>query len=474
MNALRAVIGVLLCASFVRAESVPTYSHDIAPIVYEHCASCHRPGEAAPFSLLTYEDAAKRAKLLSRVTGKRYMPPWKAEPSDLGVFLDERHLTDAQIDTFRRWYEAGAPRGDVADLPPMPTFRSGWQLGEPDMVLTMDQSFDIPAEGRDVYRNFVVPNPGDKLRYVKAVEFRPSSPTVVHHAIFFLDRTGRARELDAQDAQAGYGGMLGPGFAPSGGLGGWAVGAQPIPLPEGLAWTIQPRSDLVIQTHFHPSGKAESERSTIGLYFTDAAPTEQMMPIPMISRAIDIPPGEKNYTRELSFKLPVDVKVIGLTPHAHQVCRDMKVLADMPDGTTKTVIHIPDWDFNWQEQYRYADPPTIPAGATLRTISTYDNSADNPRNPNSPPKRITWGPESTDEMLFQIIRVVPEGAFGRVRLALAIAQQRKTMFGLDGPSNKEIYQKMITNKFDADGDGQLSAAERAQAQEFLKQIPGRR
>ncbi len=392
--------------------AVPTFDRDVAPIVYGNCVSCHRAGEVAPFPLQAYADVKKRASLIADVTGRRYMPPWKPEPG-YGRFVGERRLTDAQVKTIADWAAGGAPEGDAKDLPAAPVLPGdGWQLGKPDLVVTMPQSFTVPADGdhgRDVYRAFVLPLNLTEDKYVTAVEFRPDNRAAVHHALFFLDASGVAREKEraTHDGQPGYSTFGGPGFLPSGGLGGWAPGATPDPLPDGWGRMLRKNSDLVAQFHFHPTGKAETVRASIGLYFAKAKPDRIVAGGNAHSRRIDIPPGDANYVVTASYKVPVDVDVIGVTPHAHLLCRDMHGWATLPSGERKELIWIKDWDFNWQGQYRYADPVRLPAGTVVEMRYVYDNSDKNERNPNSPPKRVRFGEQTTDEMAFLFLEYSP-------------------------------------------------------------------
>ena len=366
----------------------PTYNHDIAPILHKRCVSCHASGEVGPFPLASYADAARRAALIAQVTASRYMPPWKPEPG-YGDFEGARALTKPEIDTLARWAAAGAPLGDPVSAQPAPAPASA-KLASPDLVVRMEKPFTVPAEGPDLYRCFVIPLGLDAGRYASRIEFRPGNPKVVHHALFFLDRAKVAPKSE-------YACFGAPGFL-GGGLGGWSPGSPPIRMPEGAAATLSAKSDLVLQLHFHPTGKPETVESSVAFEFTSDAPRRRLMGVALGSRNIDIPPGEKSYKVTDSFVLPVDVDAIGIIPHAHYVCKEMKGVARLPNGSTEWLIRIRDWDFNWQEQYRYRRPLRLPEGTRLEMEFTYDNSAQNPRNPNHPPQRVRWGPDGTDEM----------------------------------------------------------------------------
>jgi peroxiredoxin len=393
------------CAIPLRQPASPggvTFSHDVASILFAHCATCHRPGEVAPFSLLSYADAAKRASLIATVTARRYMPPWEPEPG-YGHFQGERRLSDAEITTLRRWAERGAPEGDPRELPPVPHFRVGWQLGEPDLTIRMPKPFTVAADGPDQYECFVIPLHLSADKYVRGLEFRPGARAAVHHALFLLD----AGHIGHQNGQS-YSCFGTPGFLPSGALGGWTPGMQPACMPDGLQLILRRGSDLVMQIHYHPTGKPEIDQSELGLYFTDKPPTKWVADIALGSHQIDIPAGERAYKVRDHFEIPVNVEAVGIIPHAHYICKDMRGRAILPDGRKRWLIWIRDWNFNWQEQYRYVTPVQLPAGTELEMEFTYDNSDGNLRNPNHPAQRVVWGPGTTDEMAGLHLQVVPE------------------------------------------------------------------
>lgn len=383
-----------------------TFSEHIAPILYDNCVTCHRPGEAAPFPLISYDDVVNRGKLIASVTKARYMPPWHAEPG-FGDFADERRLSDDQIATIAKWVEAGMPRGNAARMPKPPAFPDGWQLGKPDLVLEMPAAVDVPASGPDIYRNFAIPTGLAEDKWIGAIEFRPGNRRVVHHAIFGYVRGGSAAELEGADGKPGFGGAMPlgwvPAFRPSGNLGGWALGNTPRFQPDGLAWPIAKGSDLVVQLHLHPTGKPETERSTIGLYFAPASPARKVREImaPGLFGALakmDIPAGEKNYVVNGAARTFANMRVYSVMAHAHYLGKEMKAIATLPDGTTKPMLWIRNWDFNWQDRYVYKQPIDLPKGSRIEVTIVYDNSADNPRNPCNPPRRVRWGLQSSDEM----------------------------------------------------------------------------
>ena len=398
------VVGVVVMGSGAVAHASPpaavTFTKDVAPILFENCATCHRPGEVAPFPLLTYKDAKRRAGQIAEVTASRFMPPWLPVPGH-GEFAAERRLTDAQAGALKAWADAGAPEGDPKDLPPTPKFTDGWALGEPDLVVKMPEKYTLRAEGRDVFRVFVLPLNLPEDKYVTAVDYRPANRKIVHHALLFTDNRGQARKLDAEDPEPGYGrGGGGVGFAPTGGLGGWAPGVTARHLPDGVARLMHKGSDLVVQVHFHPSGKEEQEQSTIGIYFAKKEPQKLAFSLPKGFRRsmLDIAPGQKDFTMSDSFTLPMEANVVGIFPHAHLLCKEIKVDATLPDGSKKPLVWIKDWDWNWQDEFQYKSAVRLPAGTRIDQKYVFDNSAENPRNPNQPPKRVTWGEQTADEM----------------------------------------------------------------------------
>jgi len=419
---------LLLCLAASAFPSPITFNKDIAPIVFKNCAPCHRPGESGPFNLLTYDDVTKRAQQIVAVTKKRYMPPWLPEPG-FGKFADERRLTDDQIALLDRWVAEGSPRGDAADLPPLPKFVEGWQLGEPDLMLRAKKPYTLAASGTDVYRNFIFSIPSGDVRYVRALEIRPGNKRVVHHANLLIDRNRSSRWKDGRDGQPGFPGMDLKIEAnvqdPESHLLFWKPGSVISEEPPGMAWPVEPGTDLVLNMHLQPSGKPETIEPSLGLYFTKDAPTLRPLLVQLENdRSLDIPPGATNFTISDDFTLPIDVDVLGIYPHAHYLGRHVEAFATLPDGKRTPLIRIDDWNLNWQAVYRYETPVFLPKGTTIAMRWTYDNSTANPANPNHPPRRVTAGDRSTDEMGHVWLQLLPRGP-GDQRMVIQEALMRK-------------------------------------------------
>jgi hypothetical protein len=409
---IAALLMIFVGGSAAAADPAPagerlTFNKHIAPIVFTRCAECHRPGEVAPFSLLSYADVHKRAKQITQVTSDKYMPPWKSVEGH-GRFAGERRLTSDQIELFGRWVSQGAAEGEARDLPPAPQFSDEWKLGQPDIVLTMAEPYGIPADGPDIYRNFVLKLEVPPGKYIKALEYRPSNRRVVHHALFASDASPKSREADEADPLPGFQGSLNiPGRLFPGSMSAWAPGREARPLPEGISMPWKNGTDLVLQLHLHPSGKPEEERSSVGFFLTDEPPQRSMVDIMMIDRKIDIPPGEAAFRTRDEFSVPVETEVLALFPHMHMIGRDFRLTAVPPAGEPFDLIWINDWDFNWQSLYQCDPPVRLAAGTKVVLEGVHDNSAANFRNPNNPPQRVTFGEQTSNEMTAALLQLVP-------------------------------------------------------------------
>ncbi|HTU44324.1 MAG TPA: tetratricopeptide repeat protein [Bryobacteraceae bacterium] len=454
MKSVLLLLALAVAAAASETPKLPTFGHDIAPIIYQNCAPCHRRGQAAPFSLLTYQDVKKHARQIANVTKRRYMPPWPPEPG-YGDFQDERRLTDEQIRMIGDWVRAGAPEGPANDAPPPPQFASDWQLGEPDLVLQAARPFLLPASGPDVFWNFIFHPDLKTTHYVRAIEIRPGADRLVHHANLLIDRTGSTRRLEATPG-AGFPGMeltidRNP-LDPDSHFLFWKPGTVPYSEPDGFSWRLDPGNFLVLNAHLQPSGKVEQVRPTIGLYFTDKPPTRFPLLIQLEhDGALDIPAGVRDFMVSDDFRIPIDADVLAVYPHAHYLGKLLEAYATLPDGTRKWLIRIPDWDLNWQAVYRYREPVFLPKGSVISMRYHYDNSASNVRNPNNPPKRVHAGNRATDEMGHLWLQVLPRGRGDHRRpLQEAIMRHRLEKYPNDFSAHLNLGA-LLLSRLDAQG-----------------------
>jgi len=484
-----------LLAQQGEAKAKPTFTEDVAPIVFANCAHCHRSGEAAPFPLTSYREVRKRGRNLLAAVEDGFMPPWHPAPG-YGRFRNEARLAEREIETLRRWVKTGMPQGPADELPALPEFTPGWQLGEPDLILTTQGAFKVPARGRDIYRNFAIPVGLEEDRWITAIEVRPSSRSVLHHTLVMLDENGEAQEQEGRDGRPGFRGMRLRGGRL---IAGWAVGGMPEHLPEGLAIKLPKGSDLVLQSHLHPSGKAAKEQTTLGLHFADEAPERtlvsiQLPPLFGFTAGIDIPPNERDYRLTDSFELPCDVEAVSVGGHAHLLCRSMKMHAVDPDGNEIPLLKITNWDFDWQNRYTYRSLVPLPEGSTIYAELIYDNSRANKNNPNRPPKRVRWGRETTDEMGSLSLMVVPadEADLGKLEAAVlakvggrALARAKDVIderfAGFDSNGDGELQKDEVPrrmqfffDRLDTDGNGALSKSEAKAIEKLLDGLGGGR
>jgi hypothetical protein len=469
-------------------ENAPvTFSGQVAPIVFGHCVSCHRAGEIAPFPLLTYADVKKHGHQIVDVTTSRVMPPWKAQQG-AEVFHDARALTEPQIADLGRWVKQGMPEGNPADLPELPKFTQGWQLGDPDLVLEPSGDFHLPADGPDVYRCFVFPTNFDQDRYISAMEVRPGNRRIVHHAMGYVDVSGMARRLDEADPGPGYTAFGGVGFAPLCTLDGWGPGIIPRRLPEGVGMYVPKGADIVVQLHYHPTGKPESDRTRIGLYFCDKPVDKQLHMAVALNFDLRIPPNASHHEVRASLTIPADITLLRIAPHMHLLGHDIAVTATLPDGTSRALVAVPEWDFRWQGIFSFKEPVKLPKGSTVDVLAHFDNTADNPSNPSRPPREVTWGEGTDDEMcvaaLFYTVDAehltqgiagnpisqVPGSGGGHVPARLFPGPP--AMLLSSGNMSPEIQARIAMKMFDKNGDGKLDPKERADAMKFIEQFSG--
>ncbi len=401
------ISGLVLAAM---AQAAPNFAADIAPIVNARCVPCHYAGGPGPFPLTSYADVKKHAQQIMQVTRSRYMPPWLPAKQPVH-FADELRLSEEQIKTIADWVKAGAAEGESSGGAPVEVDGT-WRLGTPDLVVKAARAFRVPADGKDVFWNFILSPQLTRERYVRAVDIRPSNPKIVHHANIIIDRTGSER-IREKTPGAGFAGMdvtvLRSPLDLAGHFLFWKPGSIPWSEPDGLSWRLDPGNDLVLNMHLQPSGKEEWEQPEIALYFTDKRPVRFPYLLQLEHDGLlDIAAGRRDFVVTDSFKLPIDTQVMAVYPHAHYLGALLEAWATEPDGTRVQLIKIPAWDPNWQAVYRYQEPLRLPEGTVVSMRYHYDNSSGNPRNPNHPPKRVEGGNQATDEMGHLWLEVLPE------------------------------------------------------------------
>jgi peroxiredoxin len=404
-----------------RKDGKVTYYRDVLPILQNNCQTCHRPGEVGPFSLMTYKQAVKWASDIKEYTQNRQMPPWKIAE---GVpFHNERRLSEREIATLASWADHATPEGDSRDAPRPKTFPSGWTLGKPDLILQPKEDFVLGPTGRDLFRCFALPTSLTGDQYVVAIDVRPSNPRVVHHTLNFVDTQGQGRKLEARarerndqqkgefDQGPGYTMAMGVGFRPQAGLGGWAPGQVAHLMPEGYGWQLPRGSDVVIQVHYHRNGRVERDRTQIGLYF--AKKKEGMKRFKggtIAGRFFAIPAGKEHFTVKGSLDVAEDCELHTIMPHMHLIGRQIKVtLTRSGRAKPQTLLAITDWDYNWQETYLLKKPLKLKSGDRLEVEAVYDNSRNNPNNPHDPPRLVTFGEQTTNEMCFVFLGATSDG-----------------------------------------------------------------
>lgn len=376
-----------------------TFNKQVVRLLQDNCQKCHHEGDIAPFPLVSYKDAYEHRIQIVTQTSGRIMPPWHVD-SACAAYEDDPTLTDEQIRTFSKWVEAGAPEGDPADLPDTLTFSSNWKLGEPDRVLTMAEPMTPDFSKGDIYRCFVLPTGLTEDRFVSSVEIAPGSRAMVHHILLFVDTTTAAEQLDAKDPGPGYTCFGGPGFTAVYNLGGWVPGNAPRPLPDGIGMPLPANSRIVMQVHYSArSGVVEPDRTTLALHFSKTPVKKRLLSTPVINTKFTIPPGASAYEVKAAIPfIPFAAHLLQITPHMHLLGKSMQVTATTLSGQQICLVDVPDWDFHWQGTYTYKTPVPIPLLTRVDLSAFYDNSADNPDNPNSPPRAVSWGENTTDEM----------------------------------------------------------------------------
>ena len=376
------------------ADAEVTFAKDVAPILYEKCAECHRPGEIASMSLLTYKDARPWARSIKDKVANRVMPPWLADPA-YGHFSNDRRLSQKQIDTIVAWVDAGAPEGNQKDLPPLPRFTEGWTIGEPDAVVSLPEEIPVPAEGTIPYMYITVPTHFAEDKWVQAAEIRAGNRSVVHHVIVFVQepdgKTDAAVDSSAKgktQAREGHGYKL-VGFAP---------GEQPKTFPDGMAKLVKAGSNFIFQLHYTTNGQAAKDKSYVGLIFAKQPVRKNVETGTATNAKFVIPAGDSSYEVKSSWTAKEDVRILDLMPHMHFRGKDFTYTAVYPDGTSEVVLKVPHYDFNWQLVYNLNKPILLPKGSRLDCVAHFDNSASNKYNPD-PTKEVRWGDQTWEEMM---------------------------------------------------------------------------
>lgn len=413
------VVGVALTGFFLlqgsgsayeNSASAVTFSKDVAPIIFNNCAVCHQPGETAPMAFLNYKQVRPWAKSIREVVINRTMPPWYADPNH-GKFINDRSLSQNDIDTIVAWIDQGAKEGDPKDMPPAPKLRQeGWSIGKPDVEFPLTEEFNVPADGTVDYQHFVVHTKFTEDKYIQAAEVKRGNPAVVHHVIVsviepggFMPPEGLLRantEGLGENRGSGGGGGGGRGGArnPDGMLVGWAPGMSPLVLKPGMAKLIKKGSALVFQMHYTTNGVAGKDRTTLGLVFAKSPVEKRFITTGAFSRNLVIPPNEGNYESKSSFTFPEDSHIWGFMPHMHLRGKDFEYKLVYPDGTSKIVLKVPKYDFSWQLNYWVKEPIPAPKGSRLECVAHHDNSTRNRYNPDAT-KEVRWGPQTWEEMM---------------------------------------------------------------------------
>ena len=386
---------LLLLAGSASAQDV-TYAADVAPILMENCVTCHRPGEVAPMSLLTFEDARKWARSIGEQVSERRMPPWHAAPG-LREYTNDRSLDDADVDVIQRWVAAGSPRGDT-QLPPVPTFSEGWQLGQPDIELTWDAPYQIAAEGDDEYRCFVLDPQLEEDQWIDVIEVIPGNRTIDHHIVIYVDQRGRtAPRRDEAEPGEGYTCFGGPGFAAYM-VPGWGPGYMAAETPPGSGYLLQAGAKIVVQMHYHKNGTAGEDLTRVGLRFARNPIQKVLYNGYVLGLALQIPPGDANYSVDARTTVREDITVHSIVAHMHYLGKSMDIWATLPDGSRVDLVTVPRFDFYWQTQYLLSEPQRLPEGSVVHMQATFDNSAESPYQHSDPPQLVTFGEQTTDEM----------------------------------------------------------------------------
>ncbi len=376
-------LSLLTAGSAAAAPAAPTFAKDVAPILYKHCAECHRAGEFAPMPLVRYEDVRPWAKSVKERVVAREMPPWSADPRH-GTFRNDPRLSEQEIATITKWVDGGAPKGDLNQLPALPKFAEGWTIGEPDVVFTMQEEFKVPAEGTVPYLYYKIPTNLTEDKWVQAYEIRPGNRAVVHHVIASAQPSGGS----AQDERTA--GRIG--------LGGVTPNKPGVVLPTGVARRLRAGSEIIFQMHYTTNGMETTDRTSIGLIFAKEPPVKMSRGNNILNAGFLIPAGAPNHEVRGTRVFNEDTTLMDMTPHMHMRGKDMTYTAHYPDGKSEILLSVPKWDFNWQITYHLAEPKLLPKGTKLEVVAHFDNSRGNLFNPD-PSKDVRWGDQTWEEMM---------------------------------------------------------------------------
>lgn len=410
------ILGLALLTQSVAAQ-IPTFSEDIAPIIYNNCTSCHRAGEIGPMPFTNYEEIAAWGGMIKYVTAIQYMPPWKPDKS-YSSFIGEKGLSESELQLIADWVDNGMPQGDPTLEPPLPNFPDGSQLGAPDLVLEMEEAYTIEGNNEDDYRVFVLPTNLNEDKEIAAIEFRPGNKRAVHHALIAYNTTGAAAEMDAETPEYGYEVFGGFGVGTQGRFTGYTPGIQTIPYPQGVGKTLPAGADILIQVHYAPLPTDETDQSSLNIFFKQTDDPIEREVKSFAVTPLSLPGGffsfriEADSVKTFHAESPIvnDRSLLNVYPHCHLLGQDWEIFAVTQENDTIPIIKIEEWDFNWQGAYSFRNLKKIPAGSTIHTIATYDNTVENPLNPNFPPELVTWGEKTTDEMIlvgFQYVDYEP-------------------------------------------------------------------
>ena len=403
-----------------------TFAKDVASILQNKCQSCHREGQGAPFTLMNFDDAVAHAEMIREVTTERRMPPWQADPR-YGHFSNDRRLSQGELDTLTAWIDTAMKRGDDKDLPKPIAWPKGWAHGTPDMILTMPEEFEVPADGVVPYKNWIIETNFKEDKWVRAAEGRPGTPSVIHHIVVYIMKEGQRGPTSADGIAI---------------LVGWAPGDLGLVCPPDTALRVPKGAKLRFEMHYTPNGKVVKDRSSVGITFAEKPPKYEMLISEFANMSFEIPPNSPNYKAEAAFKLRADARILSFAPHMHWRGKDYSYEVVYPDGHKETLLSVPRWDFNWQNVYRLKEPLKLPKGAVLHSVAHWDNSVNNQFNPD-PKGTVRFGLQTWEEMMVGFVSYVWE----RPETAAELAK------------NPVSQADLAFDRMDSNGDGFITPDE---------------